>query len=159
MESLATVCEALHRSLLAYGLSPEQTEAIGKLGHLQSFTAGEHLIMLGSREADMYVIVEGRVEVLTNDSDKLAELGAGAIVGEIAFVDAGPRHAHVVAAGYVTVVRFPAKELRAQLCADKTAGFIVLTNLARLLASRLRNADGRLDQLLDHHHDVWKLCE
>ena len=159
MESLATNCEVLRRSLLVYGLKQEQVESIGRLGHTQSFTAGEHLILLGSRDADIYVLMDGKVDVLTNDGDKLAELGAGSIIGEIAFVDAGPRHAHVVASGFVTTLRFPAKELRALLCADKTAGFIVLTNIARLLASRLRNADGRLDQLLDHHQDVWKLCE
>jgi len=156
MESLAEACDALRRSLLVYGLNPAQTEAIAAMGQKVCFTAGEHMIQLGSREADLYVITDGHVNVLTHDNDKLAEIGPGGIVGEISFVDAGPRHAHVVAAGFLTAIRFPAKELRRHLCHDREAGFLVLTNLARLLASRLRNADGRVDELMDIEHDVWK---
>jgi hypothetical protein len=32
---------------------------------------------------------------------------------------------------------------------------MVLANLARLLAARLRGADARLDELMDIEQDVW----
>jgi CRP/FNR family transcriptional regulator/CRP/FNR family cyclic AMP-dependent transcriptional regulator len=155
MEANAEVVEALHRSLLVYGLSPEQIQPIAALGKKENFVAGEYLTIIGAREADLFVLIEGHVNVLTHDGDKLGEIGPGGILGEIAFVDAGPRHAHAVAQGFVTAVKFPAKELRAQLSKDRNAGFLVLANLARLIAARLRNADGRLDSLMDLEHDVW----
>lgn len=150
------VIDALHTSALVYGLTPEQIAPIAALGRKENFVAGEHITMLGSREADLFVIVEGHINVLTHDSDKLAEIGPGGVLGEIAFVDAGPRHAHAVAQGYVSAIKFPARELRAQLSSDRNAGFMVLANIARLLAARLRNADGRLDTLMDLEHDIWK---
>lgn len=147
--------EALRRSLLVYGLTDEQIEKVAALGTRQCFTAGEHLTVIGAREADLFVIVEGHINVLTHDGDKLGEINEGGILGEIAFVDAGPRHAHAVAGGFVTALRFPAKEMRALMNADRNMGFVILANLSRLLASRLRNADCRLDTLMDVEHDIW----
>lgn len=147
--------EALKRSLLVYGLSPEQIAPICELAKLENFTAGEHLTMIGQKEADLFVIVDGRVKVLTHDSDELGEIGPGGILGEISFVDGGPRHFHAVATGYTTAYRLPAIPLRRLMGQDKIVGFTLLCNLSRLLSSRLRNADGRLDALMDLEHDAW----
>jgi CRP/FNR family transcriptional regulator/CRP/FNR family cyclic AMP-dependent transcriptional regulator len=149
------IVEALNRSLLVYGLTPDQVLPIAALGKKANFVAGEHITLIGAKEADLYVIVEGNINILTHDGDQLAEVGPGGILGEIAFVDAGPRHAHSVAQGFVTAVKFPARELRAALNKDRNAGFLVLANLARLMASRLRTAEGRLDVLMDLESDVW----
>lgn len=156
MEGLNEACDALKRSLLVYGLDHEQTEAIGAIGKKVCFTAGEHLTQMGARESDLFVIMDGHVNLLTEDSDKLAEVGPGGILGEISFVDAGPRHCYAVATGFTTALQFPAKELRAHLCHHKDAGFLVVTNLARLLAARLRSADTKLDHLMNIEHDTWK---
>jgi CRP-like cAMP-binding protein len=152
---MSEIGELLKRSLLTHGLSEEQTEAIAAVGRKESFLTGEHLGLLGAREGDLFVLFDGRVAVLTHDNDKLREVGPAGILGEVAFVDGGPQHAHSVAEGFVSAVRFPAKELRAHLASDRPAGFMVLANLSRLLAARLRNADGRLDSLMDNEHDVW----
>lgn len=155
-EDLRIAAQGLHRSILAYGLRPEHTQAIAALAHRVSFSAGEHLYMADAKDADLFVILEGHVDLLTNDGDKLSEVGPGGVLGEISFVDAGPRHAFAVATGFVVALRFPAHDLRVHLCQNPTIGFLVLTNLARLLASRLRSADGRLDHLMDHEHDCWR---
>ncbi len=152
---MSEIGELLKRSLLTQGLNAEQIEAVAAIGRKENFLAGDHLGKIGSQEADLFIIFDGKVEVLTHDSDKLREMGPNGILGEVAFVDGGSRHAHYVAQGFVTAARFPAKELRTQLASDRPAGFMVLANLARLLAARLRNADGRLDTLMDSEHDVW----
>ncbi|MEZ0327135.1 MAG: cyclic nucleotide-binding domain-containing protein [Fimbriimonas sp.] len=152
---MSEIAELLKRSLLTQGLSLEQTEAIASVGRKENFLATEQLGVIGSPEGDLFVVFEGKVNVLTHDNDKLREVGPNGILGEVSFVDGGPRHAHFVAQGFVSAARFPAKELRAQLSSDRQAGFMVLANLARLLAARLRNADGRLDTLMDSEHDVW----
>lgn len=155
MESVAEKVEALRRSILVFGLTDEQTHAVAALGKKEGFAAGEHLCQLGAHEADLFVIIDGHVNVLTHDSDKLTEAGPGGILGEVSFVDAGPRHAHYVASGFTTVLRFQARELRALMSRDRNIGFMMLANLSRLLSARLRSADGRLDALMDLEHDVW----
>ena len=155
MEGLKEAVEALKRSILVYGLTDEQVASVAALAKRESFTAGEHLALLGANESDLFVLVSGHVNILTHDSDKLGEVSAGGVLGEVSFVDAGPRHAHYVASGFTTVLRFPARELRAFMSRDRNIGFLMLANLARMLSARLRNADGRLDALMDLEHDVW----
>lgn len=152
---MSEVIEALKRSILAYGLNDEQVAAVAALAKKESYTAGEHLAMLGAQESDLFVVVAGHVNILTHDNDKLGEATMGGLLGEVAFVDAGPRHAHYVASGFTTVLRFPARELRGFMARDRSVGFLMLANLARMLANRLRHADGRLDALMDLEHDVW----
>jgi len=152
---MSEIIDALKRSILVYGLSEEQVTAVASLAKKESFTAGEHLAMLGAQESDLFVVVAGHVNILTHDNDKLGEASTGGLLGEVAFVDAGPRHAHYVASGFTTVLRFPARELRSFMAKDRNTGFIMLANLARMLANRLRHADGRLDALMDLEHDVW----
>ena len=152
---MSEIGELLTRSLLTHGLCSEQTEAIASIGRKESYLTGEHLCLLGAHEGDLYVLFDGKVCVLTHDNDKLREVGPAGILGEVSFVDGGPQHAHAVAQGFVSAVRFPAKDLRAHLATDRQAGFMVLANLSRLLSARLRNADGRLDTLMDNEHDVW----
>lgn len=156
MESVIEKADLLRRSILVYGLSLEQIQTVAELAKKESFTAGEHITLLGAREADLFVIIDGHVNVLTHDSDKLAEVGPGGILGEISFVDAGPRHAHCVASGFTTTLRFEARALRHLMATDKNIGFTMLANLSRLLASRLRHANGRLDALMDIEHNVWQ---
>jgi len=155
MEGVSETVEALKRSILVYGLTDEQVAAVAALAKKESFTAGEHLALLGANESDLFIIVAGHVNVLTHDSDKLAEAGPGGILGEVSFVDAGPRHAHYVASGFTTVLRFPARDLRSFMSRDRNIGFLMLANVSRMLAARLRSADGRLDALMDLEHDVW----
>jgi len=147
------------RSCLVYGLKPEYVEAIYPLGTLATYRGGEEIIRHKATDADLYVILDGHVNVLTDDGDKLFEVGPGSVVGEIAFMDAGPRDASVVAKNYVSVLRFPAQELRRKMCSEKELGFSILANLSRLVCARLRNAEDRLDQLMDKAHEVWNLAD
>jgi CRP-like cAMP-binding protein len=154
---MSEVRELLKRSHLAHGVAGEHFEAIAALGTIEKFRPRDRLGSIGDAGSDLFIISEGRVSVLTADDDKLREVGPAGVVGEVGFVDAAALHANFVAVGPVTAVRFPAKELRAILSANRESGFMFLANLARLLASRLRSADGRLDTLMDLEvDDVWQ---
>jgi len=45
------------------------------------------------------------------------------------------------------------------MCSEKELGFSILANLSRLVCARLRNAEDRLDQLMDKAHEVWNLAD
>jgi len=147
--------QALASQLIVHGLTPDQITTVASLAKPARFMRGELLARLGARDADLFVILEGEVNVLTADGDQLGEIKAGGVLGEVAFVDGGPRVANYVAQGFVVALQFPARELRALMNQDRNIGFVMLANLSRLLAARLRVASDRLDLLMDLEQDVW----
>ena len=70
-------CEALR------DLTAVEKRAIESLGREVSFESGERIIEEGSPAKSFFAIMEGTVEVL-KDGRRIAELGPGAILGEMA---------------------------------------------------------------------------
>jgi CRP-like cAMP-binding protein len=146
-------------SCLVYGLKPEEIEALIPLGSEALYRGGDEIFRHKGSDADLFVILDGRVNLLTDEGDKIVEAGPGSVIGEIAFLDAGPRDASAVAIAHVTVFRIPAAELRRKMCADKEFGFRILANLARLLCSRMRTAECRLETLMERSHEIWNTTD
>ena len=70
-------------------------------------------------------------------------------------LDSQPRSANAVCIGAVDVAYFDANVLRAYLNTHRDLGFVVLINLARVLTGRLRDANSKIDTLMDQT-EVWK---
>ena len=82
------------------GLSVEELESISEVTALRTHGAGEVVLAQGEPGAEMLVLVEGSVEVIHRGSAegrRLATLGPGAVVGELAIFRGAPRAADVVA--------------------------------------------------------------
>jgi CRP-like cAMP-binding protein len=155
-ETLSEFTELLKRSHLVMGIPDDQIEAIAALGERHEFGVGDRIVGIGENSGDLFLVLDGRVAAFSADRDRLYEVVANGVFGEIAFVDAGPRHCDFTCQCHTEVVRFPAKPLRTFLAGNRQQGFMFLANLARLMAARMRSADGRLDELLDLTHDVWE---
>jgi len=145
----------LAQSCIAYKLRPEHFEKLSALADPVYFQNGQQFITHKALEADLYVILEGHVNVLTDDGDKFYDATPGTVIGELAFLDAGPRAANAIAYGHAYALRFSAKALRQAMCADKEFGFFILANLTRVVCARLRSADDALDKLMDNAHEAW----
>lgn len=150
--------DVFKKSYLVLGVPDEAIQEIYDLGKYQVHTAGEDLIRAGDKSSDLIVILDGRVNILTPTGEKITEIGPGHVLGEIALIDNMPRSAHAVCAGKVQACHIPADKMRKLMGTKRDIGFVVLTNLARMMASRLRNTDLRLDHLADKlaAKDPWK---
>ena len=86
------------------------------LGHVAGWlrdvelAPGDILIRQGAMPDDVYVLEDGTVEV-TRDGERIATLGAGDVVGEIALVDPQRRTATVQAATPVRAVALNLRDL------------------------------------------------
>ena len=151
------ILDLLKRSHLVGGLSDSCCDAIANLASLERFRPGEQIFAIGDKSSDLLVILSGKVNVLTADDDLLREVGPNGVLGETAFVDGGPCHARFAAVQNSQLARFPARELRSWLSCNREPGFMFLANLSRVLSIRLRQADGRLDELMDlEPEDIWE---
>ena len=146
---------AFKNNYLTVGLTDEQVAEIAALAEFKRFTAQTELMKAGSPANEIYLILDGRCVVLTPDNDKLSEVGPGSVLGEIGLVDARPRTANVMCMGLVDAAVIPAAALRQKMAQNREWGFIVLSNLSRVLAGRLRQANEKIDELYDKTTDAW----
>jgi CRP-like cAMP-binding protein len=147
--------EAFKKNYLAVGLTSEQLKDLAGLAELKRYDARSTLIQAGQKSADMFVILVGSVRVQTPDGDKLADIGPGAVLGEISLLDSQPRSANALCMTSVEVAHFDANILRGYLNSHRDLGFVVLINLARVICGRLRDANSKIDILTDSA-EAWK---
>jgi CRP/FNR family cyclic AMP-dependent transcriptional regulator len=103
------------------------------------FAAGQKIFSEGETGELMYVVVEGRVDLLVKG--KLVEqLGPGGVLGEMALIDTGTRSATAVAKTDCRLA--PITEKRFQFLVQQTPNFAL--QLMRIIADRLRRMDNLL---------------
>jgi CRP/FNR family cyclic AMP-dependent transcriptional regulator len=146
-----SVTELLQHSELFLGLTPEQVERIAALGRESVYSAGDAIISEGAPSDDMYIIVDGMVEVevvkgAVHDVPgapqfgSIVRLGQGQVFGEMALVDSGARSATVRCARDGTVLyAIPHKDFWDLCTSDHHIGFIVMRNIAVDLSFKLRH--------------------
>jgi len=122
-----------------FGLSPKVMKKLARAGFLLNFERGQLVFREGTKEHEVYVVVEGTFEVFQEDR-RIALLGAGELIGEIAFFTQsgeGRRIASVRAFtdGRLLVLR--RRFLRELNRDDPDAGYQILMNMSRIMAERL----------------------
>lgn len=135
------MAEMIDNPLFA-GLSEAHRAALTRLATLRSFRDGEVILREGATDATLYVIQEGRAQVIKKESTAtrqflLSTLHAGEAFGEIRLVDAEPASADVVADGPLRVWCLDLQPLLHDP-AELALRSRLFANLARVLASRLR---------------------
>jgi len=85
---LFSACDAIFQHNIAMALKPEV------------YAPGDLIVRKGDIGREMYVLVNGEVEVLDRDGTALATLGAGSFFGEISLLLSEPRTASVRAREY-----------------------------------------------------------
>ena len=97
-------------------------------------SAGETLFREGDEGDRMYVVLEGRMDILVGDT--IVETASeGGIVGEMALIDDVPRAATVVAATLCRLVAVDRKRFHSLVQSDPAFA----THVMKVLADRLRN--------------------
>jgi NTE family protein len=112
------------------GLDPLTLAELRDHAEQLELKAGSYLFHAGEASDCLYVVRNGRLQVLNNDV-VITELGRGEVVGELGLLTDAPRSASVRAVRDSTLVRLT----KAQF--DKIADLGVLGTMVRVLATRL----------------------
>ena len=105
------------------------------------FRPGASIVQQGQVGNGLFVVVAGTARVVSGDH-VLAQLGPGAVIGELSVIDQEPRVASVVALEPVVCLALASWDLLAILDTDPQ----LARNLLSELAGRLRAADARIGQ-------------
>ncbi|MGB5925890.1 MAG: cyclic nucleotide-binding domain-containing protein [Dehalococcoidia bacterium] len=128
------------------GLSPRQLESLAQVSEERKYRGGEAVFTEHSSGAEVYIIKKGKVCIELGLKGKpntatIQRLSVGQIFGELALVDKRSRSATATCENdceIITIARDRLDELFEQ---DSRLGYIVMRNLAQLLAERLRRTD------------------
>jgi CRP-like cAMP-binding protein len=149
----------LKQADIFYGLTPTQLELLDSICREQIFAAGDIIFPEGANSDELYVIVQGVVDILINLSlvsdqpDKheaavIATLRRGQSFGEIALVDRGLRSATARASQHTRLMILPRDKLIMLCEAYPQLGYRLMQNLAADLSLKLRNTDLRIREEL-----------
>jgi diguanylate cyclase (GGDEF)-like protein len=129
---------------LLRSLPIEHLRTLAESSETEIFQAGDAVVRQGEPGDSLYLVMEGRVEVLARSEHDgvatesvVASLFEGDAVGELSVLDGLPRSATCVAAVPTECVRLDRDELRAAMRRDWELG----ERLLAVVAQRLRRAD------------------
>jgi CRP/FNR family cyclic AMP-dependent transcriptional regulator len=116
---------------------------------IRQVTSGDALIRRGEPDRTFYFVLRGELEIIVQSSDglsmgRLARVRAGAVLGELAFFDGGPRSATAWAVTPCEVGAMSPDRYAAFERASPALARSLLFALGRILATRLRRTTARL---------------
>jgi len=147
METLPTLSTLerilfLRRVPLFADLTPAELRQVALVAGEFSFSRSELIARQGEEGDEMYVILEGEIEVSVDSPagtrQLLARRGPGEVVGEMSIISREPRMASLIAASDLRILRIAQKEFEGILRERPQTGLAVM----RVLIKRLKEAQG-----------------
>ncbi len=137
---------ALDDTFLA-ACTPEGWRSIAARSERRRFRAGEPIIAAGDADGALLIILAGEVRTSTGSGRRARVMStspAGTVVGEIGFLDGLPRSADVTAVTDGELLRLRRADFDALAAAEPALGRMILSDLGRIVALRVRRLTDRL---------------
>ena len=147
MIAKTAIVDLLGRTQLFGSLDEADRRAVGDEMREVAFEPSQVIFARGDAGREIYLVANGRVRlsVLTAEGRELsfAHAEPGAIFGEIAMLDGGPRSADATAVGKVTALSLSKPAFKRLVDTRPVVGEAAI----RFLCSRLREADQQLEAI------------
>lgn len=120
--------------------------AVGNAATIRNLVRGDVLFEADDRPDSLYIVLSGRIAIAIGNrpfdhrESVVALMDEGALFGEMGLLDEGNRSAGARAIESASVLEIPYSAVRNQLDANP----LLLWNVVRMLARRLRNMDNAL---------------
>lgn len=130
----------------------EEANRILLLCRQRTLRKGESLVKRGQRASSLFILEAGTLAVfdtLREGEVTLAELNAGAVVGELGLLDGAPRSANVRAATNCVVHELPYDALGHLFVSLDAAAYKLVRQMSLALCERIRETNGRIAQVAE----------
>jgi malate dehydrogenase (oxaloacetate-decarboxylating)(NADP+) len=124
-------------------LTVDEQAVVARLGHELRFEAGERVIEEGSSGEGFYIVAAGTIEI-RKAGRPIAELGSGAVLGEMALFGENVRTAEALALEPSRLLFVPTDELVSLVLRGEPAAVEAMQALGRLMVGRLQQLDAEL---------------
>ncbi|MEP7020486.1 MAG: cyclic nucleotide-binding domain-containing protein [Pseudonocardiales bacterium] len=134
------------RPFLPHASEREWSELL-RLATVRRLAPGETLISPGPGSRSLFLVIEGQVEVLAPANRKwrhVATIGAGSVVGELAFFDGGERSALVRALTDVSASELTHESFGALRRTNPELAMALVLDVGRVLSQRMRLAQAAI---------------
>jgi CRP/FNR family cyclic AMP-dependent transcriptional regulator len=135
--------------LLLPGWRDEDWKELFRFTSTRRVMAGDALIRRGEPDRTLYFVLRGGLEVIVRSADgltmgRVAVVGAGSVLGELAFFDGGPRSAAAWAVDECEVAAMTPDQYAAFEQSSPALARELLFALGRILAIRLRSTTAKV---------------
>ena len=145
------------------GLTPGDRELLAGSFEPLSFAPGQAIVTEGETDRCLWVCVSGRCEVSKSagplERRRFAELGPGAVFGEMSFMKAGQRSATVTPLTPVDALRLSAERFEQLKTAHPAVADAAVQAIVGVLVERLRRTDEWISTQMDAgrglQHQEW----
>lgn len=132
-------------------LTSRELRQVGSIVHRRQYSTGEFVFTQGDPGLGMYVIEDGKVEIIFRDDagteKKLAVLIDGDFFGELSLLDESPRSATAIAKSESKIIGFFRPDLIELLSRSPKLGTKILFKLGEVIGTRLRVTNEQLGKL------------
>lgn len=152
--------ESFAKNPLIAGLKQEQIRALFSISHEITLNKGEYLLREGDPANEMFIIMEGSLEVSKYDIKYRQDyvintLHAGDSVGELALLDNGPRSASIRAKTFTCLRKLPFADIH-EIANKDNAILSIIFELSKNISKRLRCTTDVARDALEKQVDEYK---
>lgn len=147
--------EKIGTSSLGNELSLKECEVIASIMEVRHIKDGEHLINEQGHEHTLFLLIDGRLDVISsaaNKNDPVYAMSPGEVAGTRAFVDRTPRRATLLAVGDSTIYTLEPAPFEALLKTRPDIVYKVMRALFRITHDNLRRMNRETEQLTNYIH-------
>jgi len=143
--------DLLRQIHLFRGLNQEETDALAEAASGWECRKGQFVFKEGDDSDVLYIVKSGKAAAIISTgilvNHTLATFGPGDIFGELAFIERHPRTASIKCLEHSELVAITRDDFRRLGQSHPNVQRIILKNIARVLAQRLRAANNSLREL------------
>jgi len=141
-----SIINIIKSSPLFYELFDEEIEEIIADCNVLTLESGDHIVTEGQEGNEIFLILNGGADVMKGDIC-LAALKKGDLFGEMVLLDERTRSADIIANTYTDVLVMDYEVIFGYFQKKPKIFSILILNLCRLLAKRLKGAGGDIRDL------------
>ncbi len=147
------LAKTISNNYMFKGVGEAEVQAIADLAQVKEFQGGDQLVRQFDKSSDILIILEGQGITKTFSGEIVSRFGPGSVIGEVALIDGQPRSANVVSVGTSKVAIIPAAAVHKMMESDAKVGYLIVSNIAKVLCMRLRAMNDHADSLTPSRSD------
>ena len=148
-----SIIQTVKSSPLFYELYDDEISSIVDKCRVLSLGAGEYVFEVGDTGDDIFLLLHGSAQVLVNDIE-IAKLRKGDLFGEMALLRDPLRHADIYVDHEASLLVLNADDIFRLFESNNKLFSIIMLNLSRMLATRLKDAGGKIRSLSIENHEL-----